>query len=166
MGCNDKHAKMSDDLLDHFEEELGEAARSSGVRISRQSIRVSIGNGMRLASAVCSDLADATFSGRNKQPILGVFHASGRLGGDIPRPGIYIVRVAKEGNERRAVLFDADGKELVRVPLETRCEKEVNPEVIGYCCSQPEIGEGFVCTGFTCCNSIAGCISHKACFTL
>lgn len=166
MSDNDILAKMCDDLLDRYAEALSQAACSSGIRISSQSIRISIGNGVRLASAVSSDLENATLAARDNQPILGVFHASGRLGGEIPKPGMYLVRVAKEGNQRRAVLLDADGNELVRVPLEIRYETEVNPAVTGYCCSQPEVGEGYACTGFTCCNSISGCISHKACFTI
>lgn len=145
---------------------LSEAARSIGIKISRQSLRVTTSEDVRIISVVSSDLESSTLSARTNQPILGIFYISGRLGGEISKPGVYVVKMIKDGRARQAMLVDREGNEVVRVPLEITRTDEVNSQITGFYCSQPEVGEGFVCVGFTCCNSLAGCISHKHCFII
>ena len=158
--------RLADNFFSDSERMLSEAARSMGVKISRQSLRVAMGEDVRIVSAVSSDLETSTLSAQLNQPILGVFYISGRLGGDISKPGIYTAKVVRDSNARQAVLLDREGNEVARGPLEIRRTDEINAQVTGFCCSQPEIGEGFACVGFTCCNSLSGCISHRYCFTI
>jgi hypothetical protein len=166
MSKNIQLAKMSDDLFDGYEKDLSDAARVAGIRINSGSVKVCIGNGIRLASVVSGDLENAIRVGQDKQVVLGLIHASGRLGGDIPKPGIYIVRLEIDDHQRFAVLLDTECNEVIsKVPMKITWE-EVNPKKTNGCDSGSEVGPGWACTYFECCSPIGGCLGHSACFTL
>lgn len=167
MSLDTSLPKLADDLYDECADTLTACAREAGIRIVYPSIRVCISRDVRLATAVAKDLEEASAANRQTDPVLGVFYIEGRIGGELKGPGFYSVRVQRDGNERRAVLFNAKGQDVAKVPLIITCASEpVAVAATNFCCSVPEVGEGFICTGFTCCNEIGGCISHEACFAI
>lgn len=165
MSQLDQLADLSDELFDAHEKELRTAARVAGIRIDPKSAKLVIGHGTRLATMAARNLGQG--NGRNGDTeVLGLLHASGRLGGDIARPGVYFVRLVRDDGRRYAALVDADGNEVSRAALKVTRSDEGNVHFTGYYDSGPEVGPGYACVGFTCCNDLSGCISHEACFTL
>ena len=72
----------------------------------------------------------------------------------------------RDSNERLVVVADKDGKDVLKVPVKITCEPEPVATAANGCCSQPTIGDDYICTGFSCCNEIGGCITHEFCFTI
>lgn len=157
-------AKTSDKLFEAYKKELRDAGRVAGVRIDPRSVKLIVGKDMRLATATSRDLGKACCA--QSEPFLGMIHASGRLGGDIPKPGAYAVRQVRVDAQRYAGLVSAEGIEVARVPLKISVRQEPNALVTGYCDSGAEIGEGYACVSFECCNDLVGCISNNFCFAL
>ena len=157
-------SELADDLYDKTSDTLADAARKAGIRIVDASMRVCLSRDIRLAAAVATDFAEANAATAQVDPVMGVFYIEGRVRGQLNGPGFYAVRVVNDGADRIAVISDSKGKDVFRAPVKTTCDPEVVAAENG-CCSGPEIGEGFVCVGFSCCNPIGGCISNEFCFT-
>ncbi|MFK7743799.1 MAG: hypothetical protein AB8B47_01990 [Roseobacter sp.] len=156
--------RLADDLYDEASDTLISCARKAGIRIVDASIRVCVSRDVRLASAVAEDFAQAAAATPQVDPVMGVFFIQGRVGGQLKRPGFYAVRVVQDGTERIAVVSDSKGKSVAKVPIKTTCGTEAIAMASG-CCSQPDVGEGVICLGFTCCNPLTGCISNELCLT-
>lgn len=166
MSLDTTFPRLADDLHDEVSEQLGAYAREAGVRIVPESIRVCVSRDVRLAAAVSREYAASTFAGGAKEPVVGVFYIQGRVGGDLPGPGFYVARVVRDGNQRLVVVADKGGKDVLKVPVTITCDPEPVAAASSGCCSQPTVGENYICTGFSCCNEIGGCITHEFCFAI
>lgn len=139
---------------------LEDAASRAGIEIDRSSIRLTVAPGAQLAAAIPNRIGDASGD------VLGMFIAGGRLGGDVPRAGAYVVKLARGGNQRRAALFDISGTQTAVAPIDTRRAPEpIQAALVNGCDGSPIIGKKHICFGFTCCSGITGCISNHVCFT-
>ncbi len=156
--------QLADDLYDKTSDTLINSARKAGIRIVDASIRVCVSRDVRLASAVSKDFAEANAATPQADPVLGVFYIEGRVCGLLKGPGFYAIRVASDGADRIAVISDCKGNDVAKTPIETTFGRNVVAVANG-CCSGPEVGEGFVCVGFTCCNPLSGCITNEVCLT-
>ena len=156
--------ELSDDLYDKASEKLMTSACEAGIRIVEASTRVCVSRDIRLVTAVARDLAETNAATPLVDPVLGVFYIEGRVCGQLNGPGFYAVRVERDGTDRIAVISDSKGNDVTKTPIKTTCEPDLVAAQNG-CCSGPEIGEGFVCIGFSCCNPLSGCISNEVCFT-
>lgn len=162
---NETLPHMADDLYDKALDKLIKCAREAGIRIVDASTRINVSRDVRLATAVAQDFAEANAATSQADPVLGVFYLEGRVCGQLKGPGFYTVRVVLDGSDRIAVISDGKGNDVTRVPIKTSCEPELFAVMNG-CCSGSEIGEGFACVGFSCCNPLSGCITNDFCFAI
>jgi hypothetical protein len=156
--------KKADAAFASYQQELQTAAEAVGVPIHAESIQIAVGAGVRVAAAVAVHPEYAT-AARLENPIaLGLVHLSGRLGGDSPPAGTYLVQMVIADGQRYALLRDRQGYEVSRVPLEITRHDETNLAITGFCDSPIDVGQDHVCVGFRCCNVLTGCFTHSLCF--
>lgn len=165
LNPNKTMPQLADDLYDNASDTLINCAREAGIRIVDASIRVCVSRDIRLATAVARDLVEANAATPQVDPVLGVFYIDGRVCGQLKGPGFYAIRVVRDGTDRIAVISNCKGNDVTKVPIETTCGPEVVALANG-CCSAPDIGEGFACVGFSCCNPLTGCITNEFCFSI
>ena len=164
LSPNRKMPQLADDLYDKASDTLINCAGEAGIRIVDASVRVCVSRDIRLATAVAKDFAEANAATPQVDPVLGVFYIEGRVCGQLNGPGFYAIRVERDGADRIAVISDCKGNDVTKAPIETTCGPEPVALANG-CCSAPEVGEGFVCVGFTCCNPLSGCLTNEVCLT-
>ena len=156
---------LADDLYDAASDTLINCAREAGIRIVDASTRVCVSRDIRLTAAVAKDFAEANAATPQVNPVLGVFYIEGRVSGQLKGPGFYAVRIERDGTNQIAITSDSKGKDVARAQIKTTCEPDLISVANG-CCSGPEVGEGFACVGFSCCNPLSGCITNEVCFTI